>query len=169
MSHESDLHAQCFRELIGVSRESDDPNTQNAAGVLDRPARRFLGDVLFCCSCVNGLPLRVAKTPERVASPAKYDWFIHAETAAVIGAGPRAMFATLYALWAACPACAVAIAEAGISKVVTLKATQDATPERWRARVDLGLEILRASEVEVEFYGKPLGASIRFDGRELSV
>lgn len=171
MLHESDLHAQCFWELVEVSRESDDPNTQNAAGVLERPGARWLAgkSYLFAGTGVNGVPYSISPDPERLASPAKYDWFIHAEFSALLHAGHTTGCGTLYGLWVACPSCAVAIVEAGISTVVTLKATQDATPERWRARVDLGLEILRAAGIEIEFYDKPLGKSIRFDGKELTL
>lgn len=155
--HESDRDR--FKALADFARkESHDPNTQNAAAVLSR------SDNSFWPVGTNRLPAGVKPTKERLASPAKNDWMIHAEVAALLHVDYGD---TLYALWAACPACAVAIVEAGISRVVTLQATQDATPERWRARVATGLEILRAGGVEVEFFTGRLDTTIRFDGKEL--
>lgn len=114
----------------------------------------------------NRLPHGIEVAPDRVTAPTKYDWMVHAEVAALLRADYGS---TLYALWAACPACAVAIVEAGISRVVTLQATHDATPERWKAKVATGLEILLAGGVEVRFFEKRLGTSIRFDGKELEL
>lgn len=161
--HESD--AVYFRALAQLAREeSDDPNTQNAAGLKSsghNPHGRF------SAMQANQLPWMIVATPERTTAPAKYDWIMHAEARVMVGAGPRAINGTLYALWAACPACALAIVAGGVTKVVTLQATQDATPERWRAKVATGLEILRAGGVEVEFFTGRLDETIRFDGKEL--
>lgn len=155
-----------MKVVATYARHSDDPNTQNAAGVAsDFDSRRLQ----FHGIGVNWLPGHIQKTAANVSAPQKYDWIIHAEVSAVIDAGGMARGGTLYALWAACPACAVAIVEAGIARVVTLQATQDATPERWRAKVATGLEILRAGGVEVEFFTGSLDTAIRFDGKELKL
>lgn len=161
--HESD-DRHWLRALALYAKHSDDPNTQNAAGAVSSPDCRGDG---FRGIGVNWLPGNIPKVAELVTGPRKCDWIIHAEVSAIIDAGGMARGGTLYALWAACPACAVAIVEAGISRVVTLQATQDATPERWRAKVATGLEILRAGGVEVEFFTGRLDTTIRFDGKEL--
>lgn len=160
--HESD--AVYFRALAQLAREeSDDPNTQNAAGLKSKG----LHHRGFSAMVANELPWTIDATPERTASPAKYDWIMHAEAGVLVGAGDRAISGTLYALWAACPSCALTIVAAGVARVVTLQATQDATPERWRAKVATGMEILRAGGVEVEFFTGRLDETIRFDGKEL--
>lgn len=154
--HESDR--RIFRDIAAFARdESHDHNTQNAAVVAAPPYTLWpIG--------TNRLPDGIEVTPGRLTAPAKYDWMVHAEVAALLRADYGS---TLYALWAACPACAVAIVESGISRVVTLRATQDATPERWRVKVATGMEILRAGGVEVEFFDGRLDETIRFDGTEL--
>lgn len=162
--HESDI--VYLRALAQLAREeSDDPNTQNAAGL----RRKDCGPHLFSSMLANKLPWRIDATPERTTAPAKNDWIMHAEAGLMVGSGVKAIGGTLYALWAACPACAQAIVAGGIIKVVTLQATQDATPERWKAKVATGLEILRAGGVEVSFFAGKLDTSIRFDGKELEL
>lgn len=155
--------------LCRVAAESHDPDTNNAAGVAARPARAFLDGVLFSGDAANWIPDRIMPNPDRRRRPAKYDWIIHAEIAALLAAGNDAAGGTLYALWAACPTCATAIVEAGIDRVVTLKKTQDATPERWREKVATGIRILKAGGVTVSFFAGKLDASIRFDGKELEL
>lgn len=149
-----------LHRLAEYAANSGDPNTQNAAFVVTN-RRSGIG--------VNCLPRFVADLPERLVPPQKYDWIIHAEVSAIIDAGHSASGSTLYALWAACPSCAVAIVESGVARVVTLQATQDATPERWRAKVATGLEILRAGGVEVSLFAGKLDTSILFDGKELEL
>jgi deoxycytidylate deaminase len=103
----------------------------------------------------------------------KYDWLIHAEADAIASAatefGAPCGNLSMYALWAACPSCAVLIAQTDICEVVTLQRLYDSTPDRWRARVDTGLRVLRAAGVAVRFYDEPIGKVLLFDGVEVTL
>lgn len=160
-----------FRFLARFARDnSHDPDTQNAAGVASGISG-FLEGNEFGWGCdANRLPSDdIEELPGRLVRPAKYDWIMHAEAAAVVAAGSRAGCGTLYALWAACPDCAKVIVRAFIGEVVTLQRTQDLTPDRWRPKVATGLEILAAAGVRVRFYDKPIGERIRFNGEEVDL
>jgi deoxycytidylate deaminase len=54
--------------------------------------------------------------------------------------------------WFACDSCARAIIGCGISKVIGHQQRMNMTPERWKASVDAGLDMLRKCDVEIEFY-----------------
>lgn len=158
-----------FRFLAILARDnSHDPDTQNAAGVW--VAGLLEGNEFWGGCGANRLPSDdIEELPGRLARPAKYDWIMHAEAAAIVAAGSRACCGTLYALWAACPDCAKVIVRACVGEVVTLQRTQDLTPDRWRPKVATGLEILAAAGVRVRFYDKPIGKRIRFNGEEVEL
>lgn len=154
-----------FRYLVeSAMLYSDDPRTKNAAGLFEQDA------VLPRCAGANQLPSWIVSRtiPE---GESKYDWLVHAEAAAIANAafGTLSRSVSMYALWAACPSCAVLIAQAGIRKVVTLQRLYDSTPDRWKAKVDTGLRILRAAGVAVRFYDDPIGKVLLFDGAEVTL
>jgi dCMP deaminase len=96
----------------------------------------------------------------------------HAERVAIYEAaklGQKTEGGTLFALWAACPECARAIVGAGITRLVTLQATRDLTPERWAEPIRIADRMLAEAGVRVEFYTQPLGVRIRFDGRDVTI
>ncbi len=160
-----------FRFLARFAREnSHDPDTQNAAGVASGVAEFLEGNPFGWGYDANRLPSDdIEELPERLTRPAKYDWIMHAEAAAVVAAGSRAGCGTLYALWAACPDCAKVIVRAFVSEVVTLQRTQDMTPNRWKDKVKTGLEILEAGGVAVRFFQEEIGETVRFDGKEVKL
>ena len=75
----------------------------------------------------------------------------------------------MYCTWAACPACAAAIAHAGIDTVYILQAAHDKTPDRWAEEVDQGHEILRTAGVTVIRVEEKLDTVLRMNGEWFEV
>lgn len=141
---------------------SDDPNTQNAAVLA-----KFDSMVVVAS---NRIPTGLANRIDRLERPAKYSWVEHAERAVIYKAamgGWSIRGATMYCLWFACPDCARAIIQAGVKEVVGHVATRNATPSRWLHDVKLGEQMLREAKVGMRWLADDLGATIRFDGKEL--
>ena len=133
---------------------SGDSRTKNAACVSARGIDIY---------GVNGPPGSIAM-PD---GEDKYDWFVHAEAAAIAHAaacGYSTVGMTMHALWASCPSCATLIAASGIEEVVTLKRLHDLTPERWQEKVATGLRILAAGGVKVTMFDGELGLPLMFNG-----
>jgi len=101
-----------------------------------------------CNHHVNGFGV----SDEDHARPFKYDVTEHAERDVILKAcrwGVKTEGLTLVANWVACPDCARAIVLAGIADVVCHGECMDRTPERWREKVALGLDILKHSGVNL--------------------
>lgn len=154
-----------LQSLAVTSLFSHDPRTRNAARLYDARS-----GVLGPSGC-NQVPFGVAPSDGRVAASEKASYIEHAERAAIYRAA-REGFATdgceLIALWAACPDCARAIINAGITAVHTSAATFAATPERWKLTVDRGLAMLDEAGVDIVFH-RDLGVTILFNGEEMEL
>jgi dCMP deaminase len=99
-------------------------------------------------SFVEGFPNEDACNHER---PQKYLITEHAERAAIFDAARRGVTTNgliMVCPWACCTDCARAIALSGITKVIGHKQAADATPERWREEIRVGMRILEGSGVE---------------------
>lgn len=122
---------------------------------------------------VNCFPGRTRMMESRLLHEVKYDYLIHAEAALVASCASRggAMDGrTVYALWAACPACAHLLAHARIKELVIPRATYEATPQRWKAKVNLGLDLLTESRVDITFFdGEDDGTTMLLGGKEVPV
>jgi dCMP deaminase len=144
---------------------SHDLHTQNGAILVPRGQS-------YACVGVNRTPDGVWAAADRLARPAKYDYIEHAERSAIYRAakiGTPTAGSTLYCLWFACADCARAIISAGVREVVGHVATREATPDRWVPRIALGESMLREAGVSMRWLAEPLGATIRFDGKELEL
>lgn len=125
-----------------ASTHSDDPATHNGAILRTVDGRLIFG--------ANHLPEGVLKTPDRLERPNKYAYMEHAERDVILLAARRGVKtegATLYVPWYACADCARAIIGAGIIRVVGHKQMFDKTPERWRASIAQGDEMLDEARV----------------------
>lgn len=153
-----------LKELGEFSWMSDDPTTQNAA-VIVAPNRARSPAVS------NIIPYGLYLGDGRCHYPLKSDYIEHAERAAIAEAA-RMGFATegctMVALWAACPACARAIIQAGIVSVHVAHAALEATPDRWVSRVRLGIAMLHEAGVRVTTH-RNLRCEIRFDDSILTL
>lgn len=61
--------------------------------------------------------------------------------------------------WAACSDCARAIAMSGIRKVIVHQQRMDMTPERWKASVEVGLNIIRKCGAVIEYVDAKIGGN----------
>ncbi len=136
---------RCFVWLAELAQQrSPDPSTRNAALIVTSDQIR--------CAGVNTFPDGIKPNAERLGRPQKYDYLIHAEAAAIASAarqGVIAKGATMLALWAACPSCAQLIVECGIKELIVPMRILTNTPPSWKARVELGLGILKEAGVAV--------------------
>lgn len=160
MIHEHFSDSDWLRLAFEAAAEhSDDPNTQNGAVLVPQ--------VGYVASAANCLPRGIAGSPARLRRPEKYRWIEHAERAAIYAAGKigtKTDKSVLFCCWFACPDCARAIIEAGVSQVVGHAVVRKATPERWAAAVKTGERMLKEAGVGLRWLNVDLGVEIKFDG-----
>lgn len=173
----------CLRGLYRIaSVASHDRSTQNAAmtiaageAVAFVKARGLGPGLQYRDVGANQFGRGIDPTdPANHEKPRKYGRIVHAERAAIFSAAKRGMRldgAVMVALWAPCGGCAQAIVESGIRRLYAHGERMDATPERWKAEVEFGLEICRLGGVEVIRVEGPVdaGVTILFDGKEIQV
>lgn len=108
-----------------TARRSKDPSTQVGA-VITRP------DNTIVSTGYNGFPRGIADTPERLNDrPTKLSLVIHAELNAILAARESLAGYTLYTVpFMPCDRCFVHVIQAGIKRVVFMKAT-DEQNVRW--------------------------------------
>lgn len=108
-----------------AARKSKDPSTKVGA-VIVRP------DNSVVATGYNGFPRGVADTPERLHDRnTKYSLVVHAEMNAILSARESLQGYTLYTVpFMPCDRCFVHVIQAGIKRVVFMKAT-DEQNARW--------------------------------------
>lgn len=107
-----------------AARRSKDPSTKVGA-VAVRP------DLTHASQGYNGFPRGVADTEERLNTrEIKYDLVVHAETNAILTAKEPLTGCTLYLTFPPCIRCTTSIIQAGISRVVAIKPTEE-QEARW--------------------------------------
>lgn len=97
---------------------------------------------------------------------------IHAEVHALIlnaKAGVSVEGHTMYAPWASCKECAVAIVTAGIGRVVVHHERMLLTPVHWLNSVTEGLDILNSEGVEVQALSREFNTTICVGGEEVTL
>ena len=109
---------QRFLELTQViAGWSKDPS-RGVGCVIVSPGKQILA------TGFNGLPRGVEDRPDRLERPVKYDLVVHAEMNAIIQCarnGISPVGCVLYSSFFPCVSCAIAIVQAGITAVVTLR------------------------------------------------
>lgn len=158
--------------LYRDAAKSPDRSTQTAACIIHPswPER-----TLFLCKNNNHFPPGYDPNDDaKHEKPLKYSLIVHSERAAIYlsaANGLATVGRTMVACWAPCAQCAQAIVESGIKTLVVHADRMRQTPERWKADVDLGLEILRRAGVELFELEGPVnaGVSILFDGQRIEV
>lgn len=150
---------------------SPDPSTQTGAVIINP-----MGNVIGLG--FNGYPNGVHHRDERLVRPLKYQVIEHAERNAIFNAGVAGAScaeATMVALWAACPDCARAIIQSGITRLVTHSYYRDfalastkADRRNWDAEIDIAFVMLEEAGVEVVFEDFEVmtldDTPVRFDG-----
>lgn len=116
----------------------------------------------------NRFPNKIVASPDRLASPLKYDYMIHAEQDVIMRAliETRKSLAntTLYCPWACCTKCAQLIIQSGITRVVVHKECMDRTPERWLASISTAKSMLTEAGIEYTEHSCKVGTSNIFNG-----
>lgn len=145
-----------LRLAYEAASKSPDPSNQNGA---------VLYDVLHAAEVPsnNCFTPGIAWTPEQLADREwKLFYIEHAERNAIFGAMRQQLAtagATLYCPWFACADCARAIVLSGVAQVIGHQDRIDKTPDRWKASVAAGLELIRAGGVRVEMISGKLDAT----------
>jgi dCMP deaminase len=144
-----------------AATKSPDLSTQNGAIIVAQ------NDVVL--QACNDFPRRVTVKGERLERPLKYSYTEHAERNVIYEAarlGVSTQGCVMYATWVACTDCARGIIQAGITKVVTHKATMDMTPEHWRESINTAFEMLKEAGVDIVAIDATLNApKVRFNGK----
>lgn len=142
-----------------AAKQSKDPSTQ--IGVLLVAPNGLVG------YAVNAMPAGVAKTEERCQRPLKYKYVCHAEAGAIYDAAKRGYPTkglTMYATWAACSHCAIAIVQAGVRRLVRHRHPLHASAQHWQEELQHADVILQEGGVEVVDIDHEFGVSFRFNG-----
>ena len=97
----------------------------------------------------NGLPRGFEDTPDRLQRPDKYDFVVHAELNALIQCarnGVSPIGCTIYSSFSPCVHCAIAIAQAGLSRVITYRLDED--DERWVESISKAMAVFEEAGIE---------------------
>ena len=148
--------ARCYE----LAADSPDRSNQNGAVIVNSATMLSQGR--------NEFPPGIEVTEELITNREKKLFYIeHAERNAIFHL-LRKLICGLCEIngdlimicpWFACSDCARAIALCGIKKVIGHKERMDMTPDRWKASVDAGLQLLRDCGVELEFYQGKIGCN----------
>lgn len=112
----------------------------------------------------NKFPNKVVVTPELINDRERKLFYIeHAERNSIYdaiasGNGDLIPGSIMICPWFACADCARAILLSGIKRVIGHQERMAKTPDRWKASVDAGLDLLRLHDVQLEFYGGMLNS-----------
>lgn len=136
-----------FLSMAGlVSSKSKDPSTKVGAVIVTPAPQREVRSTGY-----NGFPRRVRDDPHRYADrDFKYLTIVHAELNAILtGArhGSSLSGCSIYVTWPPCSACAGAIIQAGITRVVC---PEIRVPGRWAGNIEHARAMLREAGVLVE-------------------
>src|SRR5687768_3524816 len=127
MTIEEQDRAMLQAAYFHASKYSTDPNTQNAAVLIDDmpsgfdDSGRYILSKKIVASGANHFPDGVKELPERWERPIKYSYVEHAERNCIYSAAKRGIKTdglVMYCPWFACADCARAIIQAGIAEVV---------------------------------------------------
>ena len=135
-----------FIELANfVAGWSKDPSTQVGAVIANSNTKRVVS------MGFNGFPAGVEDTADRLGTrEIKYEMVVHAESNALLFAGPAAEGCTLYVTpLPPCARCAVLIIQAGISRVVC--PTPDKSKEPWRTQSQISETMFGESGVQFDY------------------
>lgn len=140
---------------------SHDEHTQNAAILILDSGESVYG--------ANQLPKGCSVDQARLERPEKYDWFVHAEHAAILlcaREGKRALGATMYCPYALCTKCAHAVINAGVREVITHYDLVVQAPSRWAADISKAAAMCEEAGVSYTLVRGKIGdCRIRFDGK----
>lgn len=134
-----------FQQLAQlVATWSRDPSTKVGAVIVDQQNRvQGIG--------YNGFPRGVEDTAERYADrDEKYPRIVHAELNAILNSG-NVSGCTLYVTLPPCSACAAAIIQSGIDRVIMPQSVAPEVVDRWAESFHISDTMFREAEVGVDY------------------
>ncbi len=137
---------QRFMDLANfVAAWSKDPSTQVGAVIANPHTKRVVS------MGYNGFPSGVGDHEHRLENrEIKYEMIVHAETNALLFAGPAAENCTLYVTpLPPCARCGVVIIQAGIQRVVA--PIPNKSKEHWNTQSEISEQMFSEAGVELEY------------------
>ena len=137
---------QRFMDLANfVAAWSKDPSTQVGAVIANPHTKRVVS------MGYNGFPSGVGDHDHRLENrEIKYEMIVHAETNALLFAGPAAENCTLYVTpLPPCARCVVVIIQAGIKRVVA--PIPNKSKEHWNTQSEISEQMFSEAGVELEY------------------
>lgn len=110
----------------------------------------------------NGLPRGFEDRAERLERPAKYELIVHAELNAIIQCarnGVSPLGCCVYTSFSPCVSCAIAMVQAGISRVVTWEPDLVGADAHWLESIRKAQSVMRESGVMYEVLSKSAAPS----------
>ena len=136
----------CWRSRR-VDEDSPDRSRKTGAVIVDRAGQ-------IVTTGYNTLPLGVEPEDRFLVRPAKYDWTERAERNAIFAAAREAGKSTgdceMVVPWFPCVQCALAIVQAGITRLVS--PYPDVTDPNWGEEFKTALEILEKGKVRFDHF-----------------
>lgn len=145
-THMLDKWDQRFMDLAKfVATWSKDPSTQVGAVVANTHTKRVVS------MGFNGFPTGVDDLQDRLDNrEIKYEMIVHAETNALLFAGPAAEGCTLYVSpLAPCARCGVVIIQAGIKRVVA--PFPDKKKEPWKTQSVISEQMFKEAGIVLDY------------------
>ena len=131
-----------LRLAYSASLASDDQQTQVGAVI----AR---GEELVCRG-VNRFAYKKSVRPDRLVSPEKYHWMIHAESLAIfrmLKQKENSVGTVMFCPWACCSECAKNIIMGGVKLVVAHYELMLQTSDKWKHSIDTAQQMLKEAGI----------------------
>lgn len=150
MSIKTDWDARFLELATNIASWSKDRSTGTGAIIVD-------GEKDIVSIGYNGFPRRCNDDVDsRHERPAKYMYTEHAERNSIYNCARKGISTngcTMYLMWFPCAACARAIIQSGISRLVCYRPDMDNT--KWGEDFIVAQELLEESSVEVTYAFRP--------------
>ncbi|MCE9619836.1 MAG: dCMP deaminase family protein [Planctomycetes bacterium] len=134
-----------------IASWSKDPS-RGVGAVIVSPARQIVA------TGFNGLPRGVEDRTDRLERPAKYELIVHAEMNAIIQCarnGVSPLGCAVFTTFSPCVACAIAMVQAGIARVVTWEPDLVGADAHWLESIKKAQAVLHESGVQYEVRARP--------------
>ena len=139
-----------------VAKKSKDPSTKFGAIIVGP-------DNEIRSTGFNGLPRGIKETKERLTSPEKYGWIVHAETNAIYNAARMGLSVSgcrIYIQETPCPECTKAIIQSGIKEIITHAAWQKTPHPKWDEASAKSRQMLAEAGVKLRVFKDPISLTV---------
>lgn len=129
--------------LYDIASKSKDPHSKYGAIIVNR-------NMHIKATGYNGLPRGVEINQLNTERPAKYNWWVHAETNALYNAAREGIATencSMYAITVPCLQCMCAIRQSGIKEVIYFNDPPPMDGESWRDTIGQSAELARKVDI----------------------